>query len=275
MYLKPGYFIIGERKCGTSSLFRYLVKHPNVLPGMLKEPNFFGKGAEFVKENLENYWGLFPPKENKGDLSFEWPELNQEGILYHEQVNVPRDSNTRYITGEASANTFYEVEPELVYQHLPDIKLILLIREPSERAFSHHRMYKRFMEEGRTGFDVTDFSTDCRKEMATILKGGNGEFLSPGIYLKQLKKWRAVYPENQLKVFTTEALNSNPQTVLNELMDYLDLPHYDYGDFLKQRFNQAPQAKADPLIKEELLKFYQPFNQELSNFLGKELSWHR
>ncbi len=273
MFLRPSYFIIGERKCGTSSLFRYLVKHPNVLPGLLKEPNFFGKGTDFVTEHIDRYWSIFPPLKNDGDLSFEWPELNKEGVLYHEEVLVPRDSETHYITGEASANTFYEVAPELLFQHLPDIKLIVLIREPVERAFSHHRMYKRFMEEGRSGFDVTDFESDCRQEMHLISKGGTGTFLSPGIYLNQLKKWSAAYPKNQLKVITTNELDQQPQLVLNQLSDYLEIPHYEYGDFLNQRFNQAPSAVIDLDIKKELQNFYKPFNQELSEFLGKELTW--
>jgi len=273
MNLKPSYFIIGERKCGTSSLFRYLVKHPNVLPGLLKEPNFFGKGADFVHENIHKYWDLYPPKKNEGDLSFEWPELNDKGILYHEKVQVPRDSNTIYITGEASANTFYEVEPTLVYQYLPDAKLILLIREPVERAFSHHRMYKRFMEEGRTGFDVNDFAVDARKEMLAIQNGGTGEFLSPGIYLNQLRKWLTVYPKKQLVVFTLKELENDPQQVMNQLTAYLGIPTYDYGDFLQQRFNRAPKAMIDPLIREELIQFYQSYNRELSDFLGKDLIW--
>jgi len=273
MYLKPSYFIIGERKCGTSSLFRYLVKHPNVLPGILKEPNFFGKGSNFVQQHIDKYWSLFPSIENNGDLYFEWPELNSEGLLYHEEVRVPRNTDIQHITGEASANTFFEVEPELVYRYQPDIKLILLIREPVERAFSHHRMYHRFMEEARGGFDVTDFATDVRNEMHTIAKGGTGEFLAPGIYLNRLKKWLAVFPDNQLKVFTLGELERDPQSVMNQITAYLGIPAHDYGDFLRKRFNQAPAASIESEIREELLQFYAPHNQALAHFIGRELKW--
>jgi hypothetical protein len=49
-HLRPHFFIIGERKCGTSSVYRYLVAHPHVLPGRLKEPNFFGQHDEATLE---------------------------------------------------------------------------------------------------------------------------------------------------------------------------------------------------------------------------------
>ena len=64
-YLRPSFFIIGERKCGTSSLYRYLIAHPNVLPCQLKEPNFFGKGAEYVNENIEDYWDYSHKKKRR------------------------------------------------------------------------------------------------------------------------------------------------------------------------------------------------------------------
>ena len=178
-FLRPSFFIIGERKCGTSSLYRYLVAHPNVLPCELKEPNFFGKGAAYVHENIAEYWQLFPEKETTETIQFEWPELNKAGVLYHETVKVARNVDTKYITGEASVNTFYDVNPQLVQKYLPTTKLIVLFRNPVERAFSHHRMFQRFQEEGRDlGFKVNDFETDILSELAVIKKGGQGHYLS-------------------------------------------------------------------------------------------------
>ena len=105
-YLEPSFFIIGERKCGTSSLYRYLVAHPNVLPCALKEPNFFGKGVDYVQQNIAEYWSMFPAKDSEATIEFSWPELNKQGILYHEDVVVERKTGINYITGEASAIPF-------------------------------------------------------------------------------------------------------------------------------------------------------------------------
>jgi len=94
-FLRPSFFIIGERKCGTSSLYRYLIAHPNVLPCQLKEPNFFGKGATYANENIRDYWGLFPEKEATEAIQFDWPELNPQGILYHEAVSFTAKSSAK------------------------------------------------------------------------------------------------------------------------------------------------------------------------------------
>lgn len=274
MYLPPSFFIIGERKCGTSSLYRYLIKHPNVLPCQLKEPNFFGKGSEYVIQNIEEYWKLFPSKAYNGDIEFIWPELNKEGVLFHENVNIPRHKDRHYITGEASANTFFQVDPKLVHSYLPKIKLILLLRNPVDRAFSHHRMYQRFQKEGRDlGFKVHDFESDVRLELEQIKAGFDGEYLAPGLYLKQLKAWRAVYPAHQLKIFTAEVLKENPQKVLDQLLQYLELPPFDYGQFIHQRFNKAPKAEIPAAIRQELTDFFKPYNEALESYLGRQFPW--
>lgn len=257
-YLRPSFFIIGERKCGTSSLYRYLIAHPNVLPCALKEPNFFGKGTTYVAKNILDYWQLFPSQSASDAIKFDWPELNKEGILYHEEVLVERTREVNYITGEASVNTFYEVAPELVKQYLPNIKLILLFRNPIERAFSHHRMYQRFQEEGRDlGFVVNDFETDILIEIEQIKNGGKGHYLSPSLYLSQLKAWHKVFGKDQIRVYFAEDLNEtvSAKVVLKDIQNYLGLPIFDFEAVVKNRFNVAPKAKMSRTIQKRLGTF--------------------
>ena len=275
-YIRPSFFIIGERKCGTSSLYRYLVQHPNVLPCFLKEPNFFGKGAQYVSKHIEEYWTYFPEKNATTDRSFIWPELNPDGILYEEEVTVQRKRNQNYISGEASANTFYEVAPVLVKKHLPNIKLILLLRNPIDRAFSHHRMYQRFQEEGRDlGFKVNSFEADILAEMKLIQQGEKGHYLSPGIYLPTLKKWHAVFGQPAIKVYFTEDLKepTKAHTILKELQLFLDLPYYTYGNYLEKRFNKAPIASFSPLLRSKMDAFYKPYNEALFSYIGQHRAW--
>ncbi len=276
IHIPPTFYIIGERKCGTSSLYRYLIHHPNVLPCALKEPNFFGKGTAIVEQTINDYWQLFPPKDSTKDLTFLWPELNNQGILYHEDVTIPRLTNQMYITGEASANTFYEVSPRLVHQYLPDIKLVLLFRHPVQRAYSHYRMYRRFQEEGRDlGFAVRDFKTEVQEEMAAIRAGKKGEYLSPSIYIHQLKEWVDTFGKDHIRIYFSEDLK-NPNKVVEIMADlqrYLALPYYAYGDYLKQHFNKAPKASMPPSIYEELSSFFRPYNEELFDFLKIPVRW--
>ena len=270
-FLKPSFFIIGERKCGTSSLYRYLVAHPSVLPCQLKEPNFFGKGAGYVHQNIGAYWQLFPEKEASNAIQFEWPELNKAGVLYHETVKIGRSIDTKYITGEASVNTFYEVNPQLVQQYLPTTKLIVLFRNPVERAFSHHRMFQRFQAEGRdVGFKVNDFATDILAEMEWIEKGGKGPYLSPSIYLPTLKRWMATFGKEQIRVYFAEDLAEldRADIMMRDLQDYLALPSFDYKTILTKKFNVAPKASMDAKIKRKLQSFFKMYNQQLAEFLN-------
>ncbi len=273
-FLRPSFFIVGERKCGTSSLYRYLVAHPNVLPCQLKEPNFFGKGVVHVHQNIATYWQLFPKKETNEAIQFDWPELNEKGILYHEAVTVARKTGVQYITGEASVNTFYDVNPQLVQQYLPTIKLIVLFRNPVARAFSHHRMFQRFQEEGRDlGFKVNDFATDILAEMELIKKGGQGHYLSPSIYLPTLKRWMTIFGKDQIRVYFAEDLAKVEMAdkVMGDIQEYLNLPFFDYKTILVQKFNVAPKASMDEEIKTKLQLFFKTYNQQLAAFLNCSL----
>jgi hypothetical protein len=70
-HLRPSFFIIGANKCGTSSLYRYLVDHPSVLPCAEKEPNFFGlHDPEYIARHIDDYFALFPTRDDTGPVTF-------------------------------------------------------------------------------------------------------------------------------------------------------------------------------------------------------------
>jgi len=278
-YLKPSFFILGERKCGTSSLFRYLLEHPHILPGKWKEPQFFSKHSPaYIAEHIDEYWSLFPKKEGEEQAILTWPELDREGNLFEEKVHFERKNNAFFITGEASANSFCEVNPSLLFQYLPEIKFILLFRDPAARAFSHHRMFLRFQEEGRVlGRKIEDFETEIDKEITAHQKGKTTFFIEPGLYIKQLKKWRAIFPKNQFRIYFSHQLASpdSARELLSDIQNYLNLPLYHYTSELDRRYNQAPQASMSKEIEQKLRSFYRPYNKLLAQYVEKKLpsSW--
>lgn len=257
-------------------MYRYLVHHSHVLPCKLKEPQFFNQGREIVERDFEQYLQLFPPRQYQGDLRFEWPELNKQGILYHEEVYVKRDPDRTYITGEASANTFREVAPELLNKYFPHARLILLLRNPADRAFSLHRMYQRFQAEGRPlPFPVRDFETDIS---AALYQGSatlKALYLDSGIYLERLRAWRNLFGKDQLKIYFTEEMEAPGRMagILEEVQDYLGLPHFDYGEFLEKKFNRAPVASMKAECRAMLCDFFNPHNEALSQYLNRQLPW--
>lgn len=276
-YMRPNFFIIGVNKCGTSSLYRYLVAHPNVLPCAKKEPNFFGRySAEYIASHMDEYFALFPTREYRGDLSFNWESADQAGTSPVTQVHVKRDPGQTYITGEASANTFHDVCPSLLHSYLPDMRLVLLVRNPADRAYSHHRMYSRFRAAGN-GFDVEvrDFETDIEAELEAHARGSQTVYISPGIYIDKLLEWAGQYNAGQIKVIVSEELAqpAKAESIMREVEDYLELPHHDYGDFLSRQFNHAPPSDLAPGLRARLTDFYKPYNRRLQRYLGRELNW--
>jgi hypothetical protein len=139
-------------------------------------------------------------------------------------------------------------------------------------------MFLRFQEEGRDlGRKIEDFETEMEAEMRAYEKGEKTVFLEPGLYIRQLKKWRAIYPPNQFRIYFTDQLAS-PETasaLLSDIQDYLNLPHFSYAHKLEKRYNQAPKAAMPGAVSEKLRSFYQPFNQALADFLSLDLppSW--
>lgn len=275
-HLRPHFFIIGERKCGTSSLYRYLLEHPLVLPGPRKEMQFFTRGADAVEQGFDDYLRAFPRCHGAGEEILHWPELDIEGTLFEEPVRFQRREGLPYVTGEASADTMCEVEPALLKQYLPALKLIAILRDPVERAFSHHRMLARFQAEGRKlEFRVGDFVDDMRRELEAQNSGQRTLCLTPGIYVHSLRRWNQEWAEARPLVLFCERLE-NPQyqaAVMRRVLAHLQLPDVEYQPGLHKRYNQAPAATVPLAIAAELRAFYEPHNRELEAELGTSVPW--
>ena len=276
--MRPTFFIIGANKCGTSSLYRYLVAHPFVLPCAQKEPNFFGEhDPKYIARHIDDYFGLFPTVADTGPVTLAWEASDQAGGDRHTVLTIERRPERSYITGEATASTFHDVSPALLHEYLPDTKLIVVVRDPVERAFSHHRMYRRFYEGGydREG-PVGDFDTDIAAELQANQRGEPTRYLAPGIYIDLLEAWEAIYGRDRVHVLTTEDL-SDPAAAaasLRRLESYLDLPQARHDTALLGRhFNWARPARMSPSLRAALAELYRPHNDRLQHHLGRELNW--
>lgn len=275
MFIKPAFFIIGERKCGTSSLYRYLLDHPNVLPCQKKEPQFFTQPPWYIWWNIKKYYALFPKLGNQGSVTLNWPELDAEGQLYQESVEFLQKPGQTYITGEASANTFYSAHPRIVKHFLPEVKLILLLRNPVDRAFSHYRMLERFNREGKNVGRISGFALDMQWEMDRVRKGRKARVLSPGLYVQRLPAWIRVFGRDHLFIIRTEDLDKKKKAkkIMRDLCQFLELPAWDFSATLQTRYNQAPAEQMSNEIREILHFFYKPYNQALEDLLGRKMNW--
>lgn len=244
--LKPEFFIIGSAKCGTTSLFNYIVSHPLVLPPIEKEIDYFlhpERGDEW-------YFAHFPRKPGDGK---------------------------RYMTGEASVSTI-SISP--VPDHLRNInaaaKLIALSRNPVDRAISHYSNQNRY------GFDDRSLDEAMNEEF-DILEGGRDPdglaywqtqrgYLWLGHYADELEKWLAVFPEEQLALLITEEMQADPETTVDRVYSFLGLPPHRQASFRKYH-RGAYDDQDQKQVRERLRAYFRRHNEHFYELIGRRLDW--
>ncbi|MFT4803379.1 MAG: hypothetical protein ACI83B_000649 [Sediminicola sp.] len=272
----PSFLVIGGVKCASSSLYRYLIDHPNILPCHKKEPGFFSNRGLFrTLIKLPNYLQNFPKKASEENTKMIWHELNESGLVEQSNFVKERKKNMTYITGEATATYNFAADPGIVRKIFPKMKIIALVRNPTERYISHHKMFSRFQMEGRQGYDVGNLLAFIEKEISDHMLGKKTRILHQGIYYLYLSKWEETFGENQLFIEKSEKLKNEKSAneVLNSLACFLSLPHHNFSNIVSRKFNVAPSktchnAEAIALLNE----FYRPYNQLLSKHYGIELN---
>ena len=276
-HLRPGFFIIGANKCGTSSLYRYLVDHPEVLPCAEKEPNFFGRHSpQHIADHIEDYFAMFPRSGDDGPVGLQWEVRDEAGGDHHTTLMVERDPGRAHVTGEATASTFHEVPPDLLHRHLPETRLIVLVRNPVDRASSHHRMYRRFYASGyELEGPVGDFESDIAAELEAHARGERTRYLTPGFYADLLERWEGAYGRDRILVIPTEDLADagSAARTMAVVHGYLGLHPYSNPALLRRRFNWAPPDGMSPSVRAALAELYAPHNARLERRLGRSLGW--
>lgn len=273
--LLPSFMIIGERKCGTTSLYRYLTEHPSVLPCTVKETHFFSKSSRVVRRDIEQYRSFFPSVTDAAVQS-QILDLDERDQIIETTLSKPIESGRKYITGEASANMLMTVPPRRIFDVLPKVKLIVVARDPVARAFSHHAMHVRFKQEGRWQFRfVSDYRRDFERERWASRLRIRGPYLAPGRYEESLRRWLDVFPREQVTVVRTEDL-AEPRAqaqVLETLCDFLDLRRFNFSGVGAAKLNVASSVARDEQTAARLRAYFAPSTQRLERLLGRSMGW--
>lgn len=248
-YREPSFLIIGAQKCGTTSLYYNLLKHPNISHAGKKEIHFFD---EHYEKGLDWYRSFFPPV----------------GLF------------EGMITGEASPRYFFLPHvPGRVRETFPGIKLILLLRNPVDRAYSqyqhnfrNHGLAEPFeralitagkLDKERTGLPLSDpaFSKKYRRF----------SFLARGLYIRQVEHWLRYFPMEQFLVLKSEDFFSSPAKTMGSVFAFLGLKPFTIDEFARKNSYDYPPM--NPVTRTELNDYFRPFNRRLYNFLGVDYNW--
>lgn len=253
----PNFIIAGVPKCGTTALYEYLIQHDNVLSALWKEIYFFDR---YYPRGLDWYRANFPYKFTK---------------FFKETKN-----KSSFLIGESTPTYIHHpLAPERIANDIPDVKLIILLRNPIDRAYSHYQMEKRL------GYENLEFSEALEKEDQRLEDENTKMINDPnyysyewqthsykhsGHYAELLTKWMKFFPKENLLILKTEEFNENPSQIFHQVLNFLDLP---IQDVKYNKINVGKYSQIDPEIKDKLYEYFKPHNQKLYKLLNRNFDW--
>lgn len=258
--LMPGFIIIGAQRCGTTSLYNYLAKHPGVLPALQKEVHFFDynfkKGIAWYRSHFQSHL-----------------------YKYYFRRRLKQDC----ITGEASPYyIFHPHASKRIHETIPKVKLIILLRNPIDRAYSHYHLEIRLGNETLSFEDAIEKEEDrLHGEIEKIRENEhyysfnhiNYSYLTRGIYVDQIRYWMRFFQKEQILILRSEDFYDNPPIIFRKVIDFLGLPAYELNEYKK--YNKANYQKMEKAIRKRLIDYFAPHNQRLYDILGESFDWDR
>ncbi len=258
----PDFMIIGTKRGGTTSLWNYLIRHP-LVPRLF--PAWNTKTSHYFEEN----WGR-----GLAWYRSHFPTERQRAALEREHGGESR-------VGEAAPlYMFHPLAPQRIHDLLPDVKLIVLLRDPVERAFSH---WKERRTEGKEPLDfasalaMEDERTAGEREKLIAQPTYFSEpydwytYRARGRYVEHLEAWLDRFDRSQMLFVQSEKFYADPATTYAIVQDFLGLPRVDLNIY--KVFNDRKSAALDEGIREELTAYFRPYNAALSARLGMAFDW--
>jgi len=250
----PNFLIIGANKSGTTTLYNYLKQHPEIYLSSLKEPHFFSYGydercpiAEISPiTNLKDYCALFRQVSNETAIG---------------------EASTSYLNHPQAAKR--------IYSCLPNAKLITILRDPVEGAYS------KFLMEYRKQFDISS-KQDPLHVFEQAVRTSSSIRMN-GLYYKKIQRYLQLFNQKQLKIYLFEDLKNNTESLLQDVFLFLDVDEnfhvdksldvYNAGGIPKNKtiYNYLEKSRRlshtiKPFISEALLKQIYNVYANIRNF---------
>jgi hypothetical protein len=273
---KPDFFIVGAAKSGTTALQQTLASHAAIYMSPIKEPNYFynevaieelrkGLQEKLKKENAAQWI-------NDGMQGELWNAFIREDSLYKKLFSNAAPSQK---CGEASVSYLYSLKAaENIYQYNPQAKIIIILRNPAERAWSHFNMEKRM------GLVSANFKSEFDKHhlISNPIWGRDPIFLSGGFYYEQVKRYLDVFPKEQVFICLYDDYKSNAQQIINKLLSFIGITsNLNSIPIENKKANEARKSIVDAIlpsggIKTKLRKLVMliGIHKQLKKILSKE-----
>jgi hypothetical protein len=261
-YSLPNFLVVGAQRGGTSSLYFLLLQHPSVVSAAVKEIHYFDN--PIIRRRGENWYrSQFP------------------SISYMSRLSEKLGDDV--ITGEATPFMYSFHSPRLVKQTVPNAKIIILLRDPIERAISHYSLNKQF--HGRELLTIEDaflnekhriqdeYEKSVLDENFDDKKNRCYSYLSRGGYDEQIERWYTFFDKDQILLIDSIDLFKDPNSTLKEVTGFLGISQdFTFDTSVKLNFGNQKEKVSDELIQ-YLTTIYKPHNDRLEQITGRKFSW--
>ncbi|MEL7038619.1 MAG: tetratricopeptide repeat protein [Cyanobacteria bacterium J06592_8] len=237
---QPNFIVIGTQKGGTTSLYYYLAKHPQIMPSLIKEIDFW---STKYQRGLDWYLAHFPPRINQNILSGE--------------------ATPSYLDHRDAA--------ERLFQVFPKTKLIVVLRNPIDRAISHYYQWIEMNWESRSIEEAMMSELEKFNDPNPQYWNQPNSYIARGIYVEFLKKWLEIFPREQIFIMGSEVFYANPVIALEQIFKFLGLSNYPLAEY--QKYNTRSYPNVDPSIHNLLGNFFKIYNQQLEDLLKMKFNW--
>lgn len=217
----PNFLIVGAPKAGTTSLYHYLSDHPDVFMSNPKEVNYFSREAieaqclyydDIKIKTLSDYESLFKPV------------INEKTI------------------GEGSVSYLYYTDtPRKILETLGNIKIIIMLRDPIDRGFSHYLMDRKLGLVNSSYSEIVSQSGQHKHQHLYYQ-----QYVKLGLYYEQVKRYLDTFRDQSVKIILQEDLRDNPDQTIIQLYEFLGI-NTTYKSDLSIKHNSFSEPK-NPLV---------------------------
>ena len=192
----------------------------------------------------------------------------------------PLPDDQDFLTGEASPEyIYYPGAEKRIFELFPEIKLILMLRNPVERSISDYYHHQKYGAEFCSLEQALEPQVKILKEVAAneleindeMLDQMQPNYLLNSVYIYFLEKWMNWFPREQFLVLTTEDLDKTPEKTMKEVYDFLGVSVHKLSDYPRHNSNSYPLVSDS--IRQSLAECFQPYNKRLEKYLGRKFNW--
>ncbi len=257
--MTPSLLIVGAQRCGTTSMYKTLTQHPAILPAVMhKGAHYFDTGYDHSRSW---YLGHFP--------------------LLRKAASVEKTIGVAPITGESSPYYLYHpLAAPRIAADLPDSRLLVLVRDPVERAYSAHthetaRRYEAESFERALDLELERIAGEEEKLIADptyqSFEHQHHSYLARGRYAEQLDRLAAAVGRDRIHVVDSGRFFDEPETVYDGIIEFFGLPTWRRPVFAQH--NSRPRMDMSAALRSKLEEHFRPYDEKLIDWLGRPPSW--